>query len=214
MSRGRYHADINAVRALVADGLSELHGTFGEFDQIWLNSARNRLKTIDEYLVAAAGGLAPWSRLGIGAVVSFGVVWAIATGCRAIGFSTGWVITSGLAVLIPVLSLVEWANTRLAKLLNRRRLARAPRPIRPFRVTVVTKGRLTEVPEALLLARVRLVSTILRETGSRRWRVSTLRFLAVEDRRRISRLTEADLRLCQSIDYLEIYLDGPARGRV
>jgi len=201
------------VRALVADGLGQLRGTMGDLDQFWLNSARGRLTSIDDDLVAAAGGLSPWSRSGIGAVVAFAAVWGTATGCRAIGFSTGWVITSGSVVLIATVPLINEANNRIAGRLNRWRLARAPQPARPFRVTVFTKGRLTEVPETLLRARVRLVSTILRQAGSRQWRVPALRHLAATDRR-IRRLAQADRQLCQSIDYLEIYLDGPARGRV
>jgi hypothetical protein len=212
MSRRQLYADVNAVRALVADGLSQLHGTFGELDQFWLNSARGRLNSIDDLLVASAGGLSAWSRTLIGLLVEFVVVGGTAAGTRALGFSPGWVVTSAVAVLAPVLPLVALANSRLARLLNRRRLARAPQPARPFRVTVLTKGRLTEVPEPLLQARVRLVSAILRQAGSRRWRVSALRYPAVHDRR-LAWLADADSQLCQGIDYLEIYLVGPARGR-
>ena len=210
MSRRQLYGDLNAVRALVADGLSRLHGTVGELDQFWLDSARNRLKTIDDQLVAAAGGLSSWSRTGISAAVVLGVAWLTATGCRAIGFPAGWVITTTVIALLAAVPFVHRANNRIAGSLNRWRLARAP--FHPP-VGVTTKARLTEVPEALLRARVRLVSTILRTAGSRRWQVPALRHLAEHDRR-IRRLAEADRQLCQSIDYLEIYLDGPARGRV
>jgi hypothetical protein len=213
MSRRQFYGDLEAVRALVADGLSRLHGTVGELDQFWLDSARNRLKSIDDHLVAAAGGLSPWSRTGIAAAVMFGVAWLAATGGRAIGFPAGWVITTAVVALLAVVPLLHRANNKVGGWLNRWRLARAPRPNRPVRVTALAKGRLTEMPEALLRARVRLVSTILRAAGSRRWQVPALRHLAAHDRR-IRRLAEADRQLCQSIDYLEIYLDGPARGRV
>jgi hypothetical protein len=107
-------------------------------------------------------------------------------------------------------------NRRLAEFVNRRRMARAARAAQaaqPFRVSVVVPGRLDEVPEPLLAARVMLVSAALRQVESRHWRVPHLVRLAGTDRS-LSRIAEADLLLCQAIDYLEIYVAEQEPGRV
>jgi hypothetical protein len=213
MSRRVLCGDLNAVRALVADGLARLDGTFGGLDQYWASSARSRLKSLDDMLVAAAGGLSGWSRTLIGAAMAFPVAWAVAATARLAGFAPVWAIVStvlALGAFTPVLLAV---TNRLAGLVNRRRMARAPRPVQPFRLAVVTPGWLDDVPEPLLAARVMLVSAALRQVESRHWRVPYLVRLAGSDRS-ISRIAEADLLLCQAIDYLEIYVAEQELGRV
>jgi hypothetical protein len=213
MSRRVLCGDLNAVRALVADGLARLDGTLGGLDQYWVSSARSRLRSLDAILVAAAGGLSGWSRTLISAALAFPLAWAVAATARTAGFAPVWVIVSTVLALggsTPVLLAV---TDRVAGYVNRRRMTRAPRPAQPFRLTVVTPGVLDDVPEPLLAARVMLVSAALRQVGSGHWRVPHLVRLAGSDRS-ISRIAEADLLLCQAIDYLEIYVAEQELGRV
>ncbi|WP_433296355.1 hypothetical protein ACQP2F_38185 [Actinoplanes sp. CA-030573] len=65
-----------------------------------------------------------------------------------------------------------------------------------------------EVVDVLLRARVRLVSSALRQVPSRYWQAAHLAGLARNDPS-INRISHADLLLCQAIDFLEI---GAAHG--
>ena len=222
MSRRQLYGDLSAVRALVADGLSHLDGTVGELDQYWLNSARARLRSVDGFLVAAAGGTSGWTRTGISAVAMLLTGWATAAGTIAVGFSPAWVIVTTVFVAALVDLPVRKVTFPLADALDRRRLARAAQPSRAglsadrlgpdglgaARLGAARLGAdgLGAVLEPLLQARVRLVSAGLRQVDSRRWRSPYLAHLAAEHRS-IRRIAEADVLLCQAIDYLEIYLD-------
>jgi hypothetical protein len=210
MSRRDFYADLHAVRALVAEGLGQLDSTL---DDYFVNSARHRLRDLDAMLVAAAGGLSVWSRLAIGVPLTFAAVWAASAGAHAAGLPAAWVIVAAVLVLMGVQSLVGRVTDRISASVDRRRMARAPRPAQPFRVTVVTPGELTEVPDALPRARVRLVSAALRQVDRDRWRSPALLRLVRSDPR-FSRIAEADLLLCQSIDYLQIYLAEQRLRRV
>ena len=207
MTRRHLYADLAAVRVLVADGLGEMHRAVGELDDLWLNSARNRLRDVDATLVAAAGGFHPVTRTAAEVVAGFLVAWGTAAATTAIGFPPAWVIVT--TVLVEVLALigVYFLLNRVAVRLNARRLERAARPVRPFRVTIHLSGRLVAVPEPLFAARVRLVSTALRQAGSKNWRTPWLARMAVADRS-VIRIAQADRQLCQAIDMLEIYLTG------
>ena len=210
MSRRQLYGDLNAVRALVAEGLSHLDGTVGDLDQYWLNSARGRLRTVDDLLVAAAGGLGGWARTGITGVALFLAGWATAAGTSALGFSPAWVIVTTVLVAILVDLPLRRAIFPLADALDRRRLTRAARPARPLPLGPPRTDGLGPVLEPLLQARVRLVSAALRQVDSRLWRSPYLAHLAAEHHS-IGRLAEADLLLCQAIDYLEIYVDKHAK---
>jgi hypothetical protein len=137
MSRRQLYGDLNAVRALVADGLSHLDRTVGDLDQYWLNSARGRLRTVDDYLVAAAGGIGGLPRVVIGAVAMFLAGWATAAATTALGFSPAWVIVTTVPFAALTDLLVTMPARRLtftlADAVNRRRLTRAARPARPLR---------------------------------------------------------------------------------
>jgi hypothetical protein len=213
MSRRVLCGDLTAVRALVADGLARLDETVGGLDQFWVTSARSRLKSLDGMLVAAAGGLSGWSRTLIGAALAFPVLWAVAAGARGLGFAPAWTIVTTTVALAAGTPGLLALNNRLAGFVNRRRMARAAPAIQPSRVSVVGPGRLDEVPESLLAARVLLVAAALRQVDSRHWRVPYLVRLAGTDRS-LSRIAEADLLLCQAIDYLEIYVAEQELGRV
>ena len=197
---------------LVADGLSRIDGTLGELDEFRVNSARVRLRGLDDLLVAAAGGLSTWSRAALNALAVFPVMLGVAAGGRALGLADGWMIAAALLAALPAFPLGTMGIERLNRLADRRRLARAPRPERPFRVTVLTPARLLAVPEELLQARVRLVSAALRQVPPAEWTVARLTEQAADDRS-VARIAHADLILCQAIDYLELYLAEQSVGR-
>lgn len=217
MSRRQLYGDLNAVRALVAEGLSHLEGAAGDLDQYWLNSVRRRLRSVDGFLVAAAGGVGGLPRVAVGAAAMFLVGWATAAGTTALGFPPVWVIVCTVPVAALTDLLVTMPARRLSFALgdavNRRRLARAGRPavgtpqgLRGFDQGGPTTDGFAAALEPLSRARVRLVSAALRQVDSRRWRSPYLSYLAAEHRS-IARIAEADLLLCQAITYLESYLD-------
>ena len=207
MSRRQLYGDLNAVRALVAGVLSHLDGAVGDLDQYWLNSARHRLRSADGFLVAAAGGITGWTRTGISAVAMLLTGWATAAGTTAAGFSPAWVIVTTVFVAALVDYPVRRATFPLADALDRRRLARTARPLPAAKPG---PGELDAALVPRLLARVRLVSAALRQVDSRRWHSPYLAHLTAEHRS-IRRIAEADLLLCQAIDFLEIYLDRHAK---
>lgn len=199
MSRRGVHADLNAVRALVAEGRSRLDRAAAQPGQEWLTSVRDRLVVVDGLLVDAAGGVPRWVWGAIVVVPVALVVWAVTAVAEVIGIDPSWRIT--LAVVIP--AGIEAGLLRLARRVtpafNRRRLAQVREP-RPYEV------KDDDLREPLLQARVRLVSTVLRQVDSARWRSPYLRRL-VTDETTMNRLAEADLALCQAVDHLEIFLD-------
>jgi hypothetical protein len=202
MFRRPLYQDLAAVRALVAEGREAI----GELDQFWLSSARHRLAMADNFLISAAGGLGGWARALTGTVALLVGVAAAALGTSALGFSTFWVVAcswvAGLLVETPVR---KWTANRLSPALGRRRLDRAATSVAPGR-----SGDLAEVAEGLAKARTRLVSSTLRTAGSKHWRPAYLARLAKEDPT-VYWLGEADIVLCQAIDYLEQYLDAETK---
>ncbi|MEU4428669.1 hypothetical protein AB0F81_49340, partial [Actinoplanes sp. NPDC024001] len=74
MSVRALHAELNAVRALVADGLAEVTGAADDPGQFWIRSACARLTALDRVLIEAAGGLAVPVQAAAATVVSFGAV--------------------------------------------------------------------------------------------------------------------------------------------
>lgn len=217
MSRRQLYGDLNAVRALVADGLSHLDGTAGDLDPHRLDSVRGRLRSVDGFLAAAAGGVGRLPGVAVGAVATFLVGWATAAATTAFGFAPVWVIVCTVPVAVLTDLLMTMPARRigfaLGDAVNRRRLTRADRPTRAGRrgdrgldTGEFGAGEVAAALEPLLRARVRLVSAALRQVDSRRWRSPYLSHLAAEHRS-IGRIAEADLLLCQAINYLEIYLD-------
>jgi hypothetical protein len=197
MSRRQLYQDLAAVRALVADGRDRLHESVGDLDQFWLNSARRRLESVDKFLIAAAGGLNGWARTAIGAAAMLVAAAATAVLAGALGFPAFWVVACSWVVAVLVELPVRRRVARLAPAVGRRRLDRAAAPRRT--------RELASLPEALVRARVRLVSTALRQAGSKHWRAAYLARAAADDPTMFW-LSEADLLLCQAIDYLEQYL--------
>jgi hypothetical protein len=212
MSVRALHAELNAVRALVADGLAEVNGAAGDPGQFWIRSACLRLTAVDAALIEAAGTVALPLRVAAGSIVSFGAVALCAAGARAAGLgATGMLVVSALAMttLLIAASLVD---RRLRTALGRRRLDRAGQPALPPRPAEASpRSGLIVVPESLERARVRLVSAALRQVGAARWTVPELR-LAARSEPTVRRLAHADLLLCQAIDCLERYLDDLAKG--
>jgi hypothetical protein len=198
MTRHGPYSDLEAVRALVADGRAGL----GDTGKSWRGAAGDRLAEVDAFVVSAAGGLPWWVRSGLEIVATFAAAWAVAAAGTAIGLGPAWVI--GMTP-IPALT-AAWAATvglaRLDRLVNRRRMA----PERPVRAG--DERPLTEVPESLLRARGLLVSAALRRAGPRRWRAADLTRLMTADRS-IHQLANADIVLCLSIDMIERHLALP-----
>jgi hypothetical protein len=196
MSRRQLYQDLAVVRGMVAAGRERV----GELDEYWINSARVRLASVDELLIAAAGGLGPWARTSIGAAAM--LVGATVGAVAARGLPTFWVVTCAwvLAALVQ-LPARRWAARR-ALVIARRRLERAAGPI-----DAIPAGGLADLPEVLARARVRLVSAALREAGPRHWQVPHLRSLMAVEPTMVW-LARADELLCQSIDYLEEYLSA------
>jgi hypothetical protein len=196
MSHRQLYQDLAAVRAMVAAGRERV----GDLDEYWVNSARMRLESIDELLIRAAGGLGSWSRTAIGAAAMLAGATAAGVVTKALGLPTFWVVACAwLSAALAELP-VRRRIARQAVVIARRRLERAAGP-----VDAIPAGGLADLPEVLERARVRLVSTALREAGSKHWQVPYLRrAMTVEPTMRW--LSKADELLCQSIDYLEEYL--------
>lgn len=199
MSRRQVCAELQAVRVLVAGGLERLERENAPGDApYWVESARLRLHGLDGVLVSAAGGISAWSRALVGAVIVFPLVWGTAAGARAIGFGSAWVIVTAVVVLVAATLPIAALTQRLSAAVDRRRMRRAT--ARPRANPVSEKD---EVIDVLLRARVRLVSSALRQVPSRYWRVAHLAGLATNDTS-VNRISHADLLLCQAIDFLEI----------
>jgi hypothetical protein len=224
MSRRALYQDLAAVRGMVAAGRERV----GELDEYWINSARVRLESVDEVLIAAAGGLGPWTRttIGAGAMLAGAFVGAVITREAIVA----WVLAA--VVQLPAR---RWA-ARKAPAIARRRLEKAAQEAAgqaarqaagqaarhsagqaaerageetPGAAAAEAAGdaggRLADLPELLARARVRLVSAALREAGSKHWEVPYLRRLMTVEPTMLW-LAQADGLLCQSIDYLEEYL--------
>jgi hypothetical protein len=202
MSRRQLYQDLAAVRALVADARARLRESTGDLDQFWLNSARTRLASIDDFLISAAGGLGPWARTLIGAAAL--AVGAAATALIAggLGFSTLWVVVAAWAVGLVAESIVRRRIAKVAPMFGRRRLARAAPAAGP---RSASPQDLAGLPGDLERARVRLVSSTLRVVGAKHWRPAYLARAAAEDPT-VFWLAEADTLLSQAIDHLEQYL--------
>lgn len=186
------------MRALLADGRDRLRDATGELDDFRLNSARQRLHAVDDELVMAASRVGRWTRVVIGTPVMLLVAAAVALVTRAVGFSTfGVVACAWVVALLAEYPVRRWTVRRFAPWLGRRRLER-------FAVTVEPSSPrdLAGLPDALVDARTRLVSAILRAAGSRNWQASRLARGAAER----PAPAAADLLLCQAIDHLEHYL--------
>jgi len=200
------YQDLAAVRALLADGRDRLRDATGDADQFWLNSARQRLLAVDDELVLAASRIGGWSRVvtGTAAMLIAASVTAIVT--RALGFSTfGVVVCAWVAAVLAEFPARRWTIARLAPGLGRRRLARAAVTVEPS-----SPRDLAGLPDALVDARTRLVSAILRAAGSRHWQPAYLT-RAVAEKATFTRLAAADTLLCQAIDHIEHYLDAETK---
>jgi hypothetical protein len=196
MSRRQLYQDLAAVRGLVAAGRDSIGG----LDEYWINSARMRLGSIDELLIWAAGGLGGWTRTAIGAVAMLAGALLAGVVTTAIGLPVFWVVAcSWVVAALAELPVRRWIAGN-AVTIARRRLDRVAGPVEGK-----PAGGIAELPEVLTRARVRLVSTALREAGSKHWQVPYLR-RAVTVEPALLWLSRADDLLCQSIDYLEEYL--------
>ncbi|MEV6298939.1 hypothetical protein AB0M02_05965 [Actinoplanes sp. NPDC051861] len=233
------HTEINAVRALVADGLAEVSDATGDPDQFWIRSACLRLTAVDAALVEAAGTISAPVSVAAGSLITFGTVALVAALAQAAGFGTFVVVGLVTVVLLGavllgavrlgavrlgsvslgsvslgsvLLGAVPFMRSRARAALGRRRLARAGLPDVAERPgSGLADIGLIVVPESLERARVRLVSAALRQAGAERWTVPEIRLAARTDPA-LSRLAHADLLLCQAIDCLERYLDDLAKG--
>ena len=191
-------AELDAVRALVADGLDQIARTADDLEQHWIRSACARLAEADAVLAEVVRGRSGLISLLGTTAVTFGVVAGAAALARLAG--------AGPAGTLVAVGLLLAAALRLIPVPRRRRAGTSVPPTRPD-----TPGYgLTEVPEPLLRARVRLVSAALRRAGSANWRMPALR-RAVAGDPVLDRLARADLLLCQAIDCLERYLDDLAK---
>ncbi|WP_229069172.1 hypothetical protein [Actinoplanes sp. DH11] len=202
------HTELTAVRALVSHGLTEVSDA-GDIGQFWIRSACTRLSAADAVLVEAAGVVAGPVQAVVAAAVAAGAVLLSATAARAAGLGTAGVLIIAALILVALAAAAPTAGRWARTAVGRRRLARVPVPAVPGH-TPRWPG-LIVVPETLLHARVRLVSTILRRAGSGRWGAAELRVVADADPV-VRHLAEADLLLCQAVDCLERYLDDLAKG--
>ncbi|GIF18228.1 hypothetical protein BJ973_008809 [Actinoplanes tereljensis] len=198
MARRQLYRDLNDVRGLVADALARLEEISGSAEEYWVRSALARVRGMDGMLVAASGGLSGWSRTLISAVLAFPLLWAVAWASAAIGAGSLWVIVITVLALGVAMPGLLWVTGRISRLVDGRRMGAGPR------AGEAGKGDLDEVIEVLVRARVRLVSAALRQVGSRRWDAARLARLARTDRA-INRIADADMLLCQAIDFLEIH---------
>jgi hypothetical protein len=206
MARRQLCRDLNDVRGLVADGLARLEEISAGSADYWVQSALIRVRGLDAMLVAAAGGLSGWSRTLISSVLAFPLVWGAAWAGNAVGLPAPWVIVTTVVVLSAAMPGLLWVTGRISRAIDSGRIGAAPPG------GDVLKGDLDEVAEVLVRARVRLVSAALRQVDSRRWEAGTLTRLARQDRV-LSRIADADLLLCQAIDFLEIYVGEQRAGR-
>jgi hypothetical protein len=206
MSRRRLHADLTAVRALVADGRAELDRATGGVDHIFVTSARERLAELDELLVTATGGLPVAARAALLAAGSFVTVAAVAALATVADLPAVWVIVCSLVAAAIAEVPLRRLTFRLGDVLDRRRVTAVPLSRGPAAGPAVLGGDFVAVPEALVNARVRLVSTALRRVDPRRWRSPYLQRLAL-DEPVTGRIADADRLLCQAVDLLERFLD-------
>ncbi|GAA0436314.1 hypothetical protein Aca07nite_16900 [Actinoplanes capillaceus] len=197
MSGRPLHAELTAVRALVADGLAEVGDAAGA-GQVWLRSACTRLTSLDGVLIEAAGMIATPVWVVAVTAVTFVVVVLSAAVAEALGLGVAGVLAVSGTALLGTLATGPWAGRRVRVALGRRRLGPAPSPVRGA-------ATLTEVPEHLLRARVRLVSAALRRAGADHWTAPHLR-RAIRTDPVVRRLAHADLLLCQAIDCLDRHL--------
>lgn len=186
-------AELGAVRALIADGLTEVVRAADDLDQFWIRSACGRLAAADAVLAGLPGR---WSGARSGLITTV-VTAAVAAGSAALTRAVG----GGLPIALALTGLFLILAWHIAGVPRRRGTA-ATLPTPPE-----TPGPgLVEVPFALERARVRLVSAGLRRAGRTNWRTPSLRRALAADPV-LARLAEADLLLCQAIDCLERYLD-------
>ncbi len=206
MPRHQLRADLAGVRFLIAAGRTQLDRQAGHQQDYWLDSARHRLGELDMLLIAATARMTDWVRAALAAVIAFVGVLAVAAGARAIGLPGGGTIACAILAMIVLSPMIIRLTNRLEWYLESRRV----RSARPDAVVPAAPGRLTEVPESLLLARTRLVSAILRQVRPADRRVPIL------TRRMTSEFTliflqDADLLLCQALDQLETHLEERRR---
>jgi hypothetical protein len=124
MSGRALPAELAAVRALVADGLTEI-GDAGDAGQVWIRSASARLTALDGVLAEAAGVLAAPVQIAAVTAATFLVVAGSAAVAAALGFGSGGVLAiSGIALLLVLVS-TPYAGRHAFILIGRRRLARA-----------------------------------------------------------------------------------------
>ncbi|GAA2605857.1 hypothetical protein Adu01nite_37900 [Paractinoplanes durhamensis] len=185
----------------MADGLAPLEEMPEDF---WVTSALVRVRGLDGMLVAAAGGLSAWSRTLISSALVFPLLWAVAWAAGAVGLGAVWVIVLTVLALAVAMPALLWVTGRLSRTVDSRRMGPAP---------AAGEAGKEDVVEVLLRARVRLVSAALRQVGSRRWDAGHLTRLVHTDRV-VSRIADADLLLCQAIDFLEIHAAEQRRGMV
>ncbi|KUL21769.1 hypothetical protein [Actinoplanes awajinensis] len=202
-------AELDAVRALLADGLAQITRSTDDLEQFWIRSACARLTETDAVLAEAATGGAGLISLLVTTAVSFGVVAGVAALARLAGAGAAGVLVASGVLLVTTLRLLP----ALRSVLARRSVAAAARhvvPTVPMRSFGLAQYGFAEVPEPLVRARVQLVSATLRQAGSANWPLPALR-LAVPADPVLARLAHADLLLCQAIDCLERYLDDLAK---
>ena len=137
MSGRALHAELNAVRALVSDGLAATAA--GDVSQFRVRSACARLASVDALLVEAAGVLAAPVRVGLATLVCFPAVALAAAAARAAGQGTAGMLTATGLVLLAVLAATPWADRRVRVAVGRRRLARAGHPA-PGRAGAARRG--------------------------------------------------------------------------
>jgi hypothetical protein len=124
MSGRALSAELAAVRALVADGLTEI-GDAGDAGQVWIRSASARLTALDGVLTEAAGVLAAPVQIAALTVATFLVVAGSAAVAGALGLGSGGVLAvSGAAVLLMLMT-TPYIARRVFALVGRHRLARA-----------------------------------------------------------------------------------------
>ncbi|GAA1605091.1 hypothetical protein [Actinoplanes couchii] len=121
------YAELNAVRALVADTLAELTAA-GDISHLWIRAACTRLSALDAALTEAAGVLAAPVQVLAATTVTFLLVFLSTTVGSAVGLSTaGLVVTAAVTVLLTA-AVTPWVSRRTAAALGRHRLSRSPLP--------------------------------------------------------------------------------------
>ncbi|GAA0552186.1 hypothetical protein GCM10010172_38270 [Paractinoplanes ferrugineus] len=222
MSRRQLCGDLNGVRGLVAHGLARFEKIGAGSADFWVVSALIRVRGLDSMLVAAAGGLSSWSRTLISAAIAFPLLWSVAWTAHALGFAPAWVIVTTVLALGVAMPGLLWVTGSASRAFDRYRMGAPPgRRVAfgagelngegavspgdgPAPGDTVVEGDLDEVAAALTRARVRLVSAALRQVDPERWNAAHLARLARQDRV-LSRIADADLLLCQAIDFLELH---------